>query len=84
MALAHRDGMIEGTKPTCQHIVTTLGPDIGLLSLDARGERTKQDVCQPKSYDIVFDAIAKLPPSMKHLLIVTGVPLIYPRYLPSL
>ncbi|KAI8147160.1 hypothetical protein BJV82DRAFT_508875 [Fennellomyces sp. T-0311] len=79
MALAKRDGMIQGTKPTCQHIVTTLGPDIGCLSLDARGERTKQDVCQPQSYDIVFDAIAKLPPSIKHLLVVTGVPLIYPR-----
>lgn len=79
MELAQRDGMIKGTTSTCQHIVTTLGPDIGVLSLDARGERTKQDVCQPKSYDIVFEAMAKLPMSIKHLLVVTGVPLIYPR-----
>ncbi|KAI9484846.1 hypothetical protein BDB00DRAFT_774189 [Zychaea mexicana] len=79
MELAQRDGMLMGTTPTCQHIVTTLGPDIGVLSLDARGERTKQDVCQPKTYDIVFEAMAKLPMSIKHMLVVTGVPLIYPR-----
>lgn len=80
MELAPRDGMIRGTVPTCNHIITTLGPDIGLLSLDARGERTKLDVCQPKSYDIVFDALyKKMLPSVKHLIVLTGVPLIYPR-----
>ena len=79
LELAQRDGMIQGSIKTCQHIVTTLGPDIGLLSLDARGERTKFDVCQPKSYDIVFEAMYKLPPCVKHLIVCTGVPLIYPR-----
>ncbi|ORY94613.1 hypothetical protein BCR43DRAFT_442511 [Syncephalastrum racemosum] len=79
LEFAQRDGMIQGSIKTCQHIVTTLGPDIGLLSLDARGERTKFDVCQPKSYDIVFDAMYKLPPCVKHLIVCTGVPLIYPR-----
>ncbi|KAI9313656.1 hypothetical protein BX666DRAFT_2020637 [Dichotomocladium elegans] len=77
--LAPQHGMIRGTQPSCNHIVTTLGPDIGLLSLDARGERTKFDVCQPKSYDLVMDGVYKLPPFIKHLIVLTGVPLIYPR-----
>lgn len=77
---ATQHGMIRGVHPACHHIVTTLGKDIALLSLDARGERTKHDVCQPKSYDILFDALYRqIPGSVKHLLVLTGVPLIYPR-----
>lgn len=72
--------MIRGVHPACHHIVTTLGKDIALLSLDARGERTKHDVCQPKSYDTLFDALYRqIPGSVKHLLVLTGVPLVYPR-----
>ncbi|KAI8084645.1 uncharacterized protein BX664DRAFT_337477 [Halteromyces radiatus] len=78
--LATHHGMIRGTMSSCHHILTTLGRDIALLSLDARGERTKHDVCQPKSYDILFDAIYRqIPATVKHLLVLTGVPLVYPR-----
>ena len=80
MELAPQHGMIRGSLPTCNHIVTTLGPDIALLALDCRGERTKFDVCRPKSYDIVFTELYRaIPDSVKHLLVVTGVPIIYPR-----
>lgn len=79
MDLAPQHGMIRGSVKSCNHIVNTLGPDIGLLSLDARGERTKYDVCQPISYDRIFDALKHLPASVKHLIVLTGVPLIYPR-----
>lgn len=80
MKLASSHGMLPGAIPTCNHIVTTLGPDIGLVALDCRGERTKYDICRPRSYDVVFNAIYQnLPPTVRHLLIVTGVPLIYPR-----
>ncbi|KAG1150144.1 hypothetical protein G6F37_001853 [Rhizopus arrhizus] len=53
--LASEHGMIRGALPTCNHIITTLGPDIGFLALDCRGERTKFEI------------------------LLTGVPLIYPR-----
>lgn len=73
MELAERHGMIRGTKPACNSVVTTLGPDIGILSLDCRGERTKHDICQPKTYDIVLNALhTRLPSTVKHLLIATG------------
>ncbi|KAG0177072.1 hypothetical protein DFQ29_005293 [Apophysomyces sp. BC1021] len=77
--LATRHGMIRGKLKTCNHIVATLGPDIGMLSMDCRGERTKFDVCTKYSYDILFDALQRLPGTIKHLLVLTGVPLIYPR-----
>ncbi|KAF7728820.1 hypothetical protein EC973_005446 [Apophysomyces ossiformis] len=77
--LAQTHGLIKGVLPTCQHIVTTLGPEIGFVALDGRGERTKYDICRPKSYDIIFDAMYHLPQSIKHVLLVTGVPIVYPR-----
>lgn len=77
---AERDGMIRGKSPTCNHILTTLGPDIGFLSLDARGERTKYQICSTESYDILFEQMdARLPPTIKHFVLLTGVPLVYPR-----
>lgn len=73
-------GLVRGTLPTCNHIISTLGPDIGFVSLDCRGERTKHDVCDPATYDGVFQALNTMMPStVKHLMILTGVPLIYPR-----
>ncbi|KAI8072289.1 hypothetical protein BC940DRAFT_233352 [Gongronella butleri] len=77
---AEEHGMIRGSQPTCNSIVTTLGPDIGILSLDCRGERTKHDIVDPRTYDIMLNALyQRLPTTVKHLLVVTGVPLIYPR-----
>ncbi|KAI9470847.1 MAG: hypothetical protein EXX96DRAFT_531384 [Benjaminiella poitrasii] len=80
MERAESDGMIRGSKPSCNHILTTLGPDIGFLSLDARGERTKYDVCTQQSYDTLFrEMYRRLPPTIKHFMVLTGVPLVYPR-----
>ncbi|EIE79748.1 hypothetical protein RO3G_04453 [Rhizopus delemar RA 99-880] len=78
--LASEHGMIRGTLPTCNHIISTLGPDIGFLALDCRGERTKFEICRQTSYDTVFKRLNSMMPStVKHLLVLTGVPLIYPR-----
>ncbi|KAI9256720.1 hypothetical protein BY458DRAFT_519383 [Sporodiniella umbellata] len=78
--LAPQHGMIRGTVATCNHIISTLGPDIGFVSLDCRGERTKIEVCKQSTYDTVFKSLHTMMPStVKHLMILTGVPLIYPR-----
>jgi hypothetical protein len=74
------DGMIRGTLPTCNSIITTLGPQVSLLSLDARGERTKYDICRPQTYKIIFEHLYRMvPPTTRHLIVITGVPIIYPR-----
>lgn len=78
--LAPQHGMLRGSLDSCNHIITTLGPDIGFVSLDCRGERTKYEICKPSSYETVFKGLQTLlPPTVKHLFILTGVPLIYPR-----
>lgn len=78
--LAPQHGMIRGSIDSCNHLVSTLGPDIGFVSVDCRGERTKHDVCTQTTYDTLFQCLqAMLPPTVKHLLVLTGVPLIYPR-----
>lgn len=33
----------------------------------------------PATWEKIFSSIEKLPPTVKHLVIVTGVPLVYPR-----
>ncbi|KAI8987067.1 hypothetical protein BDB01DRAFT_720027 [Pilobolus umbonatus] len=78
--LAPEHGFLRGALATCNHIVTTLGPDIGYVSIDCRGERTKHDVCKAQSYDVIFEALyTRIPSTVQHLLIQTGVPIIYPR-----
>lgn len=78
--LAPSHGMIRGSLTTCNHLISTLGPDIGVIQIDCRGERTKHDICKPATYDIIFELLqTMMPKTVKHLLVLTGVPLIYPR-----
>jgi hypothetical protein len=77
---AESDGMIRGTLPTCNSIITNLGPQVAVLALDARGERSKYDICRPETYHRIFDSLYRMVPSTtRHLIVVTGVPVIYPR-----
>ncbi|KAG2178204.1 hypothetical protein INT43_003457 [Umbelopsis isabellina] len=74
------DGMIRGTLSTCNSIITTLGPQVAVLALDARGERTKYDICRPQTYKTIFEHLYRMVPSTtRHLIVITGVPVIYPR-----
>ncbi|KAI8333014.1 hypothetical protein BD560DRAFT_378732 [Blakeslea trispora] len=78
--LAPQHGLFRGTLETCNSIISTLGPDIGYVALDCRGERTKHDICKGPTYDSLFALLqTQMPPTVKHLMIQTGVPLIYPR-----
>ncbi|KAH8550117.1 hypothetical protein BGW37DRAFT_428150 [Umbelopsis sp. PMI_123] len=77
---AESDGMIRGTLPTCNSIITNLGPQVAVLALDARGERSKYDICRPETYHRIFDSLYRMVPyTTRHLIVVTGVPVIYPR-----
>ncbi|KAG9008598.1 hypothetical protein FRB93_006517 [Tulasnella sp. JGI-2019a] len=60
-------------------ILSYLGPQVSILLLDGRAERTLDQVCSPASYDHIFDQIAKLPPTTEHLVILLGIPIAYPR-----
>ncbi|KAL7786239.1 hypothetical protein V8C37DRAFT_392659 [Trichoderma ceciliae] len=83
---------IVGTKPgpyVAEHsfnIYTRLGARIALLGIDARTERTRHQVNYPETYELIFqrlrgelDAAHKSGQPIKHLILLLGIPIAYPR-----
>lgn len=63
-------------------IYARLGKQIGFLGLDCRTERTKHQICYPQTYTAVFNRLEAeftANPEIKHLLVMLGVPIAYPR-----
>ena len=65
-------------------IYARLGANIAFLGIDARMERTRHQINYPETYDLVFQRleqeVAASPPGMiKHLILLLGVPIAYPR-----
>ncbi|PVV04658.1 hypothetical protein BB560_000829 [Smittium megazygosporum] len=56
-----------------------IGPFAAILGVDTRYERTLSNVVSNESYDMIFDRLYSLPVSTKHLFVITGVPIVYPR-----
>lgn len=59
-----------------------LGKEISLLGLDCRTERKLDQVVDPDTYDRVFARCQEeldRAPETKHLLVMLGVPILYPR-----
>lgn len=69
-------------KEKSHSVYMRLGKEISLLGLDCRTERRLHQIIDPSTYDIVFkrcqDEINKSPET-KHLLVMLGVPILYPR-----
>lgn len=63
-----------------QSYLAYFGPDQWILMIDCRAERKLTQICTRLSYDRIFDRVRKdLPAGVKHLVILLGVPLAYPR-----
>jgi hypothetical protein len=63
-------------------IYCQLGARIAFLGIDARTERTRHQVNYPETYDLIFqrlDREIKNNPQIKHLILLLGVPIAYPR-----
>jgi len=56
-----------------------LGPHAYILMLDCRAERKKEQVCSPQEYKAVFNRLRQLPKKIEHLVLLTGIPIAYPR-----
>lgn len=63
-----------------------LGKEISLLGLDCRTERKLKQIVNPSTYNIIFDRLKKeltttttATTTTKHLLVMLGVPILYPR-----
>lgn len=53
-----------------------------ILGLDQRGERTRQQIMSQDAYDKIFTAIKTLSSQCQHLLLMIGVPIIFPKLNP--
>eukprot|EP00884_Botryococcus_braunii_P001168 jgi/Botrbrau1/11051/Bobra.92_2s0022.1 len=58
--------------------IRLLGSTVALVLLDTRSERTVQRICSPASYHEMFQRLHGLPACVKHAVLVTTVPVIFP------
>ncbi|KAM3419227.1 hypothetical protein BST61_g5167 [Cercospora zeina] len=90
MISKHEDpSWIIGTRPgpyveeRSRNIYCQLGKRIAFLGIDARTERTRHQINYPETYDQIFkranDEIARSNGAIKHLILLLGVPIAYPR-----
>lgn len=59
-----------------------LGKEIGLVGVDCRTERKLNEIVKPETYSKIFSRLEKeikSAPEVKHLLVMLGVPILYPR-----
>lgn len=85
---ANEPQYIIGSKPgpyveeRSRSIFTQLGARIGFLGIDARLERTRHQVNYPETYDQIFNRLDEeygRNKNLKHLILLLGVPIAYPR-----
>lgn len=62
-------------------LCSSLGPRSIFYGLDCRGERTRHRICYESTYDAMFDRLEQcvIKGQTKHLVILLGVPIAYPR-----
>ena len=79
---------ILGTKPgpyieeRSRSLYCQLGARIAFLGIDARSERTRHQINYPETYDLLFKRMnteLTANPEIKHLILLLGVPIAYPR-----
>lgn len=56
-----------------------LGPQVYILLLDCRAERKKEQVCSIHEYKVAFQRADQVPKGVEHLILLTGIPIAYPR-----
>ena len=68
-------------KELSRSVFTTLGREIAFLGLDCRTERMYDEVVSAETYDKVFERLEKeiIKGETKHLIVLVGIPVAYPR-----
>jgi hypothetical protein len=57
------------------------GSSTAIVGFDNRSERSINQTLSYESYDMVFNTMEKeLPPDCKHLMVILGIPICYPRF----
>ena len=58
--------------------ISPIGPNTAIVLVDSRTERSRSFIVHPASYVMIQKRIAALPPGIKHVVVLTTVPVIYP------
>jgi len=61
------------------HSVKFMGPQVALLCIDMRTKRSKKEILPQSNFQLVRDLAMELPPGVEHVVILSGVPLIFPN-----
>ncbi|KAM9888078.1 hypothetical protein OXX79_013160, partial [Metschnikowia pulcherrima] len=78
--LSKREGMFIKQKSHSSYM--RLGREISLLGIDCRTERRLTEIVSPNTYNLIFQRVQseiEKSPETKHLLVMLGVPILYPR-----
>lgn len=60
------------------HWLRYMGPQVALLGVDMRSERSKARILPPAAYGVLQAAVGALPARLQHLVVLSGVPLVFP------
>lgn len=55
------------------------GPTTAILGLDTRSERDKHRIMSQQSYDLMFNNLRMILPTVSHCVVMLAVPIVYPR-----
>ncbi|KAJ3018719.1 hypothetical protein HKX48_002710 [Thoreauomyces humboldtii] len=61
------------------HFIKLLGPSVAVVGPDTRAERTPTQILSPQSYDMIFHHLSQLPSTVRHVVWMLAVPIVYPR-----
>lgn len=68
-------------KERSRSVFMQLGRQVAFLGLDCRTERQRDEILTEDSYDVIFDRLEDeiIKGETKHLIVLLGVPIAYPR-----
>ena len=65
------------------HSVKFMGPQVALLGIDMRTKRSKKKILPDTTYDLLEKAMLGLPETVDHVVVLSGVPVVFPSILMS-
>lgn len=78
LALAHQQANLFG-RGESYSLIRLMGSNVALVAPDVRAERTRSQVVSPESWQMIFDRVAALPGSVRHIVLLTTIPVVYPK-----
>ena len=78
LAQAHQQANLFGAGESFS-LTRMLGHNVALVAPDVRAERTRSQVVSPESWQMIFARLEALPPTVRHIVVLTTIPVVYPK-----